>query len=347
MTRYAIRREVLDAMIAEWNEPAYRATQIWEALFAQRIPLEAATNLPARIIEHCAHELPPALTAVVHHVAADAMTAKWLWRTHDGAEVETVLMRSPDRATVCVSSQAGCAMACTFCATGQAGFERHLSAGEIVEQVARAQHFTDQRVSNVVYMGMGEPLANFEPVWESVEILHERFGCSARHLTISTVGVVPGMRRLAEAPLPVTLAVSLHAPDDELRATLVPLNHRYPIAEVLDAAAEVARAHGRRVTFEYAAIDHINDELHHADALARVLTAFPNGAHVNAIPLNPTAGFVGHAPDTERIHAFAERLRTRGTNATVRRNRGVDIDAACGQLRARHQSGAVIPPTSA
>jgi len=239
-------------------------------------------------------------------------------------------------------------MACTFCATGQAGFERHLSAGEIVEQVVRAQHASPQRVSNVVYMGMGEPLANYDAVWSSVERLHADLGLSARHLTISTVGVVPGMRRLAEEDLPVTLAVSLHAPDDDLRRTLVPLNDRYPIAEVLDAAAEVAGAHGRRVTFEYASIEGVNDEIHHADALARLLRAWPGvgGAHVNVIPLNPTAGFPGRASSPRRLAVFARRLEATGIHATVRRPRGVDIDAACGQLRARAPIPSPPPPST-
>src|SRR5262245_22275349 len=168
-------------------------------------------------------------------------------------------MRYPNRATVCVSSQAGCAMGCPFCATGQAGFERHLDAAEIVEQVMRAQHASPQRVSNVVFMGMGEPLANLDSVWRAVEQLHDDVGLSARHITISTVGIVPGMRRLTDLPLPVTLAVSLHAPDDALRDELVPVNRRYPVADVLDAARAYADRKGRRVTFEYAVIDHVND----------------------------------------------------------------------------------------
>jgi 23S rRNA (adenine2503-C2)-methyltransferase len=228
-------------------------------------------------------------------------------------------------------------MACTFCATGQAGLDRHLDTGEIVEQVMRAQHGSPQRVSNVVFMGMGEPLANYDATWAAVERLHHDVGLSSRHLTISTVGVVPGMRRLATESLPVTLAVSLHAPDDELRETLVPLNRRYPIAEVLDAAADVAGAHGRRVSFEYAAIAGVNDRPEHAEALGRLLACWPGagGAHVNVIPLNPTAGFPGRATAPARLRAFAEGVRRFGVNTTVRRNRGVDIDAACGQLRTR------------
>jgi 23S rRNA (adenine2503-C2)-methyltransferase len=228
-------------------------------------------------------------------------------------------------------------MACTFCATGQAGFERHLDTAEIVEQVVRAQHASPQRVTNVVYMGMGEPLANYDAVRDSILQIRDRLGISARRITVSTVGVVPGMRRLATESLPVTLAVSLHAPDDALRRQLVPLNDRYPIAEILDAAAEVAGAQGRRVTFEYAAIRDVNDSPAQGEALGRLLGAWPGvgGAHVNLIPLNPTAGFPGQASPRRHLHEFAVRLRAHGVTATVRRTRGTEIDAACGQLRRR------------
>ena len=279
--------------------------------------------------------MPTALTPVTVQTGDKDMTTKWLWRAADGAQLETVLMRYRDRATVCLSSQAGCAMGCTFCATGQAGFERHLDAGEICEQVLRAQHASPQRVGNVVYMGMGEPLANVDAVLESLTRLHADAGFAARRITVSTVGVVPGMRRLRDFPLPVTLAVSIHAPDDALRDELVPLNRRYPIAEVLDAAREYAAAKGRRVTFEYACIEGTNDHPHQADALAGRLRGFRGGAHVNLIPLNRTAGFGGAAAGAERIEQFADRLRERGVHVSIRRNRGVDIDAACGQLRAR------------
>jgi 23S rRNA (adenine2503-C2)-methyltransferase len=347
-SRYGATRAEVDALLAEWGEPRYRAEQLWEALY-RPAPLENATALPRALRERLDAALPLDLLSVVEATAADGLTTKWLWAAGpDAAQVETVLMRSERRASVCVSSQAGCAMACSFCATGQAGLERHLSAGEIVEQVVRAAHLSPQRVTNVVYMGMGEPLANYEPVWESVERLHGDLGLSARRITISTVGVVPGMRRLAEESLPVTLAVSLHAPDDELRSTLVPLNRRYPIAEVLDAAAEVAAARGRRVTFEYACIAGINDGIHEAQALGRLLTAWPGvgGAHVNLIPLNPTAGYEGHASAGTRMRDFAAQLRTRGVNVTVRRTRGVDIDAACGQLRARGAIPGENPPST-
>jgi 23S rRNA (adenine2503-C2)-methyltransferase len=337
-SRYGASRDDVARLLEDWGEPRYRADQLWDALYRQRVPLADATALPRTLRDALGDALPHALDVRVHQDSHDGSTAKWLWScTAGGAQVETVLMRYPTRATVCVSSQAGCAMACTFCATGQEGFERHLDAGEIVEQVLRAQHVSPQRVSNVVYMGMGEPLANYDPVWESIERLHADIGISARHLTVSTVGVVPGIRRLATESLPVTLAVSLHAPDDDLRSQLVPLNRRYPIAEVLDAAAAFAASRGRRITFEYACIAGVNDGLAQAAALGRLLAAWPGtgGAHVNLIPLNPTAEFGGTAPDRRRLQAFAERLRAAGVNATVRRNRGVDIDAACGQLRAR------------
>ena len=342
-TRYGASRGEMAALLESFGEPAYRVAQLYDGLWSQRKPLEVLTTLPKDLRGRLAEALPLALEPVTMRASEDEMTVKWLWQTGDGAQVETVLMRSADRATVCVSSQAGCAMGCTFCATGQAGFERHLDAAEIVEQVVRAQHVTPGRVSHVVFMGMGEPLANVEPVLAALERLHDDFGLSARHLTVSTVGVVPGMRALAQHQLPVTLAVSLHAPDDELRATLVPLNRRYPINSVLDAAREYAAIKGRRVTFEYACIAGVNDFPQQAEMLAGRLTGLRGGAHVNLIPLNPTGAFEGQAPDRERINRFAARLAAAGVTVTVRRNRGVDIDAACGQLRAREVAIRVQP----
>lgn len=337
MHRYGATRAELDALFASWGEPRYRAAQVWEGLWEQRRPLEAVTNLPADLRERLADALPLSLEVRAELDGDGGMTRKWLFTGHDGAQVETVLMRYPDRATVCVSSQAGCAMACSFCATGQAGFERHLGAAEMVEQVVRSQWGTPQRVSNVVFMGMGEPLANEGPVYESVERIHGDLGVSARHVTISTVGVAPAMRRLAEFPLPVTLAVSLHAPDDELRAQLVPLNRRHPLADVLDAARGYASRKGRRVTFEYVMLAGVNDAPHQAESLGRLLTgpAFGRAAHVNLIPYNLTPGLTARASPPDALTAFASRLERPGVSVTIRQNRGVDIDAACGQLRAR------------
>jgi 23S rRNA (adenine2503-C2)-methyltransferase len=336
-TRYGPGFEELAALLADWGEPAYRAQQVWDGLYRRRAPLDDLTDVGRPLRARLAEALPLALSPRHTSAADGGETVKWLWSGGDGASVETVLMRYPGRATVCVSSQAGCAMGCTFCATGQAGFERHLTAGEIVEQVVRAQHDSPPiRVGNVVFMGMGEPLANYDATWAAVTRLHDDLGISARHITVSTVGVVPGMRRLAEERLPVTLAVSLHAPDDELRDELVPLNRRYPLAEVLAAARHYLAASGRRLSFEYAMIGGVNDAPAQADALARRLRGFTPAAHVNLIPLNPTPGFGAPASPLRRVHAFAERLRNGGVAATVRRNRGTEIDAACGQLRTRH-----------
>jgi 23S rRNA (adenine2503-C2)-methyltransferase len=334
LPRYEATAADLAGLLAGWGEPSFRARQVWDGLYRQRRPLEELTNVGRALRGRLAEALPLGLAPLHTSAAGDGETLKWLWGAGgDGASVETVLMHYPARATVCVSTQAGCAMGCTFCATGQAGFERHLTAGEVVEQVARAQHASPQRVGNVVFMGMGEPLANYDATWAAVERFHDDFGISARHITVSTVGVVPGMRRLATERLPVTLAVSLHAPDDRLRDELVPLNRRYPLAEVLDAARAYLAASGRRLSFEYAMIGGVNDAPAQADALARRLRGFSPAAHVNLIPLNPTPGYGVPASSPRRVAAFAERLRQGGVGATVRRNRGTDIDAACGQLR--------------
>lgn len=344
--RYGVKLGDLEGIFEEAGLPKYRLRQLFDGLYERRIPLEECSDLPAALRDELAVALPLTLEAVA--VAQDERdaTTKWLWRTlresreatpgasSSGSLIETVLMCSPRRATVCVSSQAGCAMACTFCATGQAGFDRHLDAAEIVEQVIRAAHSVTQRVSNIVFMGMGEPLANFEAVWEAVERFHGEMGISARNITISTVGVVPGMEALAKAPLPVTLAVSLHAPDDALRSSLVPLNNRYPIAAVLGAARSCAEARGRRVTIEYALIRGVNDRPDQARALAELLHKYHLAGHVNLIPLNPTSGFDLPAPRVNATNAFAETLDVHGVHATVRRNRGRSISAACGQLKA-------------
>ncbi len=336
-TRYATTRDELATWIEHAGAPRYRVDQVVDALYRQRVPLEDASSLPRALRLEIGTAFPLALDPVVESTGDDGETTKWLWESRrDGVQIETVLMRYPTRATVCVSSQAGCAMGCTFCATGQAGFTRHLDAGEIVEQVVRAAHASPQPVNNVVFMGMGEPLANYDATWTAVERFHGDLGLSARHLTISTVGVVPGIRRLATESLPVTLAISLHAPDDELRNTMIPLNRRYPLAEVMDAAAEFGASRGRRVTFEYACIAGVNDLLEHAHALVRLLKPLgPRGSHVNLIPLNDTDGYAGTAPVPVRMQAFATILRSGGLTATVRRNRGTAIDAACGQLRSR------------
>jgi 23S rRNA (adenine2503-C2)-methyltransferase len=314
------------------GEPAYRVRQVWAALHAGREP-EEMTELPAALRARLADRLTPGLRLEQESVSDRGDTTKWLWRLGDATAVETVLMRYPDRATVCVSTQAGCAMACSFCATGQAGFTRHLTTGEIVEQVVRARRAAlPRRVSNVVFMGMGEPLANYGPVWAAVERIHDELGLSARRLTLSTVGIVPGIRRLAGEALPVNLAVSLHAANDAKRNELVPINRRWPLAELLEACRAYVDAKGRRLSFEWAVIDGVNDQPIDAAELAAV--ALPLAAHVNLIPLNPTPGYPVRGTPPAGVREFRDRLKEAGVNVTVRRNRGTDIDAACGQLAA-------------
>ena len=318
------------------GEPPYRVDQLWDGLHRRALEPDELTDLPRALRARLAGDpaLAPALVLQAERVSDRGSTVKWLWRLDGGATVETVLMHYPGRSTVCVSTQAGCAMACGFCATGQAGFERHLTTGEIVEQVVRAVRAAraaeGRRVSNVVFMGMGEPLANYDRVWAAVERLHDDLGLSARHLTLSTVGLVPGIRRLAGERLPVNLAVSLHAANDELRDQLVPINRRYPLAELEAACAEYLAAKGRRLSFEWALIDGVNDRPTDAGELAAMARRLR--AHVNLIPLNPTPGWPTKGTPPRQVRAFRDRLIDLGVNATVRQNRGTDIDAACGQL---------------
>jgi 23S rRNA (adenine2503-C2)-methyltransferase len=318
------------------SEPAYRASQVWDGLHTRALRPAEMTDLPQALRTRLEDDpaLAPALRPAARSESDGGRTVKWLWDIQGGAAIETVLMYYDDRVTVCVSTQAGCAMACGFCATGQAGFSRQLSAGEIVEQVVAAiREARPRRLTNVVFMGMGEPLANYDRLWAAVVRLHDAIGISARHLTVSTVGVVPGIRRLAAELLPVNLAVSLHAANDGLRDQLVPINRRWPLAVLVEACRHYVEVKGRRLSFEWALIDGVNDRP--ADALELAALAIPLGAHVNLIPLNRTPGYpVGGSP-AARVTRFRDRLRASGVNATVRNNRGGDIDAACGQLAAR------------
>ncbi|MDQ2754744.1 MAG: 23S rRNA (adenine(2503)-C(2))-methyltransferase RlmN [Actinomycetota bacterium] len=331
-SRYDVTRDDLAVLLD--GEPPYRVDQVWRGLHSQaREPLEM-TDLPLALRDRLDRTLPAGLQPAEQSVSGDGHTIKWLWILEDGARVETVLMHYPERSTVCVSSQAGCAMNCQFCATGQAGFTRQLSAGEILAQVVAAIRTSrPRRLSNVVFMGMGEPLANYDRVWTAIIRMHEDIGISARHITVSTVGVVPGIRRLAAEELPVNLAVSLHAANDTLRDRLVPLNRRYPLVTLLDACRHYLDAKGRRLSFEWALIEGVNDRAVDAAELAEL--AKPLGAHVNLIPLNPTAGYHVRGTAAFGVRRFRDQLVDLGVNATVRRNRGTEIDAACGQLAAR------------
>ncbi|MBA3287973.1 MAG: 23S rRNA (adenine(2503)-C(2))-methyltransferase RlmN [Acidimicrobiia bacterium] len=336
LTRYGATLDDLAPLLA--GEPRYRVDQLWRGLYGQLAELDDIAPLPVALRRRLADELPAALSPVTETTSDAGDTVKFLFELGGGALVETVLMLYPDRATVCVSSQAGCAMGCGFCATGQAGFTRHLTTGEIVEQVVRAAQRAragGRRLSNVVFMGMGEPLANEPAVWGAVERFHDALGLSARHLTISTVGIVPGIRRLTERRLPVTLAVSLHAANDERRSELVPINRRYPLDVLISACADHVAATGRRMSFEWALIDGVNDRPSDARELAGLVRRIRPAAHVNLIPLNPTPGWPTRGTPPAGVRSFRDQLVVLGVNVTVRRNRGTDIDAACGQLAAR------------
>ncbi|MDR6173143.1 23S rRNA (adenine2503-C2)-methyltransferase [Nocardioides zeae] len=338
------------ALLEESGLPGFRAKQLSNHYFA-RLTSDPAemTDLPAAQREELAAALFPRLLTPVRTMEADkGTTRKTLWRLFDGALVESVLMRYPQRATICVSSQAGCGMACPFCATGQGGLQRNMSAAEIVDQVvdgARAMARGEVaggpgRLSNVVFMGMGEPLANYKAVVAAVHRLTDPapagLGLSARNVTVSTVGLVPRILQLAEEGVPVTLALSLHAPDDELRNDIVPINTRYSVAETVDAAWEFARRTKRRVSVEYAMMRDVNDQAWRADLLADVLNARGDWGwvHVNLIPLNEVPGSRFTRSRDADTAEFVRRLEAKGISTTIRDTRGDDIDAACGQLAA-------------
>ena len=376
MTRslYDLDAGQLEALVAEAGEPPYRARQLSHWLDDRRQPdPRAMTNLPRSLRARLSERFAGAgLTLDRHQAGDDGWTHKLLFRLPGGDAVESVLMfykrgglrppRSPQdpmveddweggsggRATVCISTQAGCAMGCTFCATGQFGFTRHLSVGEIVEQVARVSTMLPElrpgpgapdHLTNVVFTGMGEPFANADAVWGAAYRLHQGFGLSARAITISTVGLVPGIRRAAAEPLRVNLAVSIHAADDATRDRLVPVNRSWPIAELLDAVGDYVAATRRRVSFEYALMAGVNDDLEQAARLGRLLAPLRvpgsggHAAHVNLIPYNPTPGTGFSPPSRAAVRRFRDTVAASGVPVSVRANRGVGIDAACGQLR--------------
>jgi len=334
------------AKAIEIGVPAFRANQMAVHFFTHyNDDPESWTDIPKELREKLAAEFMPKLITLVRSVVADAgKTRKDLWRLHDGVLVESVLMRYTDRTTVCISSQAGCGMNCPFCATGQGGLTRNLTAGEITAQVIAAAKACAEgelpggptRLSNIVFMGMGEPMANYNSVMRSVRNITapqpDGLGISARSVTVSTVGLVNGIEKLMEEGIPVTLAVSLHTPDDELRDTLVPINSRFKIKEVLAAADKYAEKTGRRYSIEYALIRDINDQAWRSDLLGRLLKN--RNAHVNLIPLNPTPGSKWTASRPQDEAEFVRILETYGVPVTVRDTRGRDIDGACGQLAA-------------
>jgi 23S rRNA (adenine2503-C2)-methyltransferase len=347
------------AAVAELGEKPFRAKQLSNHYFARlTVDPAAMTDIPAASRERLVAGLMPDLLTEVRALSCDGgSTRKTLWRAHDGTLLESVLMRYPDRATLCISSQAGCGMACPFCATGQGGLERNLSTAEIVDQVrAAAAVMRDGllpgpdgkpapgRLSNIVFMGMGEPLANYRRVVAAVRRITDPapdgLGISQRSVTVSTVGLAPAIRKLADERMQVRLAVSLHTPDDELRDTLVPVNNRWPVDEVLGAARYYAETSGRRVSIEYALIRDINDQPWRADLLAKRLRKHLNQlVHVNLIPLNPTPGSKWDASPKPVEREFVRRVNAGGVTCTVRDTRGQEIAAACGQLAAEVEEG--------
>jgi 23S rRNA (adenine2503-C2)-methyltransferase len=335
--------------VTDLGEKPFRARQLARHYFARLSgDVASMTDIPAGSRAMLGERLLPTLLTAVRHLDTDAgTTRKTLWRAHDGTLLESVLMRYPDRSTVCISSQAGCGMACPFCATGQNGLQRNLSTAEIVDQVRLAAAMLRDgeipggpgRLSNVVFMGMGEPLANYRRVVDAVHRLcdpvPEGLGLSQRSVTVSTVGLVPAIHRLTEEGLQVTLAVSLHTPDDELRDTLVPVNNRWKVREVLEAARGYAQRTGRRVSIEYALIKDMNDQPWRAELLGTLLHRYLGAlVHVNVIPLNPTPGSKWDASPKPVERAFVRRVQEAGVPCTVRDTRGQEIAAACGQLAA-------------
>jgi 23S rRNA (adenine2503-C2)-methyltransferase len=334
VSRYDLSRTDVARLLE--GEPVYRVDQVWDGMYGRLAAPEELTELPRPLRQRLAASpaVAPAFRLVEEVVSDRGLTLKWLLAAADGTEIETVIMGYRRRVTVCVSSQAGCAMACGFCATGQGGYLRQLSSGEITEQVVRAARFAREqswgRLGNIVLMGMGEPLANYANVRAAIGRWNDDLGIGARSITLSTVGIVPGIRKLAADPIQVNLAVSLHAANDELRSELVPINRRYPLGALMEACQEYVRRTRRRISFEWACIAGVNDRSSDASELARL--AVPLGAHVNLIPLNPTPGYLVAGSTSEAVARFRDEIASHGVNVTVRNTRGRDVKAACGQL---------------
>ncbi len=335
---YELSPEALANLLADWGEPKFRAKQLWSWLYEKRVAsFDAMTNLPTALRTRLAAETTlGSLVLEAEEVSVDG-TAKRLYRLHDGQLIESVLMEYDDeRRTACISTQAGCAMGCVFCATGQMGFARHLSAAEIFEQAlyfARDLEARGDRLSNVVLMGMGEPFHNYEASLEAIRRLMRDLGIGARHITVSTVGLVPMIRRFADEGLQVKLAVSLHAATDAEREALLPVNKRYPLADLIAACYYYVEKTDRRMSFEWTLIQGENDTPEQSHALGRLLKGLH--CHVNLIPLNPTVGYHGGPSAQGRIDTFIAILGEYGIPATVRIRRGIDIDAGCGQLKSK------------
>ncbi len=338
---YDLDRDRLKDALLAMGEPSYRAGQVWQAIYAQLAASSVQiTTLPKSLRDKLedAFEFSH-LEAIDKLVSSDRETVKTLFQLPDGARIEAVLMHYDERDTLCISSQAGCAMNCVFCATGQMGFRRNLSSGEIVEQVlyyARDLQKSGKKVTNVVVMGMGEPLANYEAVLAAIDRLNDPAGMNlgARRFTISTVGLVPMIQRFAAEKRQVNLAISLHAANDSLRSSLLPINKRFPLVELMQACREYGAATGRRLTFEWALIEGVNDRVEDASELAKLVHGLL--CHVNIIQLNPTHKYAGKATSRQTAELFKQTLENAGIPCTIRLRRGIDIQAGCGQLASSH-----------
>jgi len=333
---YALSRDDLTSLLTTWGQPRYRADQVWRWLYEKKaITFAQMTDLPSDLRERLVAETTLGTLQVLEERVSRDGTVKRLVSLSDGQIVESVLMAyDDDRRTACISSQAGCAMACSFCATGQMGFARHLSATEIFAQAAmfaRELAARGERLSNIVLMGMGEPFHNYDNVLLAIRRLNQDLGIGARHITVSTVGLVPGIRRFATEGLQVGLAISLHSTQDDERSAMMPVNRRWPVAELIEAVRDYQRVAGRRVTFEWALIAGKNDGVDEARRLAALLRGLD--AHVNLIPLNPTPGYAEAATSPEQAGRFVDELQKAGISATVRVRRGIDVSAGCGQLK--------------
>lgn len=334
--------EDLEAFVQAQNQPKYRAHQLMEWMYGQGVSdVEHMSNLPKAFRERLAEVATVThLETALRQISQDG-TRKYLFQLHDGNTIESVLIPEGDRQTLCISSQAGCGMACTFCATGLGGLTRNLKAAEIIDQVISVQNDAHAKVTNIVFMGMGEPLANTEQVLKAVRLLHHPLGLGMgmRRITVSTCGIIPGIRRLAQERLQIVLAVSLHAPTDEKRDRIMPINKKYPIEPLMQACREHVEATGRRITFEYVLLEEVNDTREDARTLGRLLSGLL--CHVNLIPFNPVPETPFRRPSERRIRDFQSIVSQMGIEATVRWERGADIEAACGQLR---RSAAEVRP---
>jgi 23S rRNA (adenine2503-C2)-methyltransferase len=337
---YDLEFSELKHQIENWNEPDYRAVQIWEGLYQQLWDsADKFSNIPLLLREKFAEEYAfGSITPGKSEISKDGFTVKTLYRLSDNLAIETVIMHYKDRITACISSQVGCGMGCHFCATGAMGFKRNLSRGEIIEQVVKSDLIlreNDRKITNVVFMGMGEPFQNYSKVMGAIRLLNDPrgYGMGARRFTISTVGLVPGIQRLIEENSQTNLAISLHAADDDLRDDLIPINRTYPLSDLMQVCDEYISKTRRRITIEWALIDGVNDN----DEQARKLVSLIGGKlfHVNLIQLNPVKHYSGSPASDRKAKEFQQILSQSGISATIRLRRGIDISAGCGQLASK------------